>query len=158
AATRWWQFAAAGAAVLATYLVLLLSAVWRFRDCPVAVGVIDGLLRRARDRQFWVATAFTAGGHAAPVAVPAAPARAITATGRAAAPPVEAGPRAPAGQWPTPSLRRVVAGAAERAQAAGRPVAARDVWHALLTDPDAECHLILDALGLDPDDLLRVLT
>jgi Clp amino terminal domain, pathogenicity island component len=255
ALTRRWPFVAGGAAVLVTYLLLLLSAMWRFRDCPVAVGVVDGLLRHSRSGQYWIATAFTAGGSAAPVAVPATLAPTVTAAGgraevffipplswpgtnlalavrplaagagpapwrrlragpglmadapdvpwgedarrilagveaeaggddylgtrhlllaaarrspgaagpdyaalRAAAPDVAAGPPAPAGRWPTPSLRRAVARAAERALAGGRPVAARDVWHALLTDRDAECQLMLDALGLDPDDLLRVLT
>jgi hypothetical protein len=62
-----------------------------------------------------------------------------------------AGPAAdgPAGErWPTPRLRRAVARAATGAQADGRPVSPRDLWHALLTDPDAECRAVLDALGV----------
>jgi Clp amino terminal domain, pathogenicity island component len=56
---------------------------------------------------------------------------------------------APAGErWPTPRLRQAVARAARGAQADGRPVSPRDLWHALLTDPDAECRAVLDALGV----------
>ena len=61
------------------------------------------------------------------------------------------------GRWPTPRLRRAVVLAATRAMADGRPVSPRDLWHALLTDPESECQLILDAVGLEADDLLKVL-
>ncbi|HEX4591510.1 MAG TPA: hypothetical protein VH120_16355 [Gemmataceae bacterium] len=61
------------------------------------------------------------------------------------------------GRWPTPRLRRAVVHAATRAMADGRPVGPRDLWHALLTDSDSECQLVLDALGLEAGELLKVL-
>jgi hypothetical protein len=64
------------------------------------------------------------------------------------------GPEAPAAdaaaseRWPTRRLRQTVARAATGAQAEGRSVSPRDLWHALLADPDAECRVVLDALGI----------
>jgi hypothetical protein len=62
-----------------------------------------------------------------------------------------------AARWPTPRLRRAIAQAAMQALVNARLVDRRDLWHALLTDPESDARPVLDHLGLDPGQLLKLL-
>lgn len=53
----------------------------------------------------------------------------------------------------TPRFKLALQRAMQRASAESRSVNCIDVWHGLLDDPESECLLVLQYLGVDPESL-----